>query len=61
MRMKQQSLEKFLEWGPIGCRSSGMSRKRWIETVDENLRSMGMGVIYDFNMAEKEYFFLNYV
>ena len=42
-RMEQyRVLRIILKWRPIGKRSRGMARKRWIEDVEEDVRSIGI-------------------
>ena len=42
MRMEGKRIpKKVLEWKPIGRRSRGRSRKRWIEDIEEDIQIMG--------------------
>ena len=33
---------RILEWKPMGRRSRGRTRKRWIEDVEEDIQTMGI-------------------
>jgi hypothetical protein len=35
-------VKSVMEWKPLGKRSRGRPRKRWIDTVEEYLRNIGI-------------------
>jgi len=43
MRMDDKRTPKrILQWKPIGTRTTGRPRKRWIEGIEEDLQTMGV-------------------